>query len=62
MSKSLNNSSLQEISFLITALRLFVSSFLHYHSPIDFNKEIIEESERAVNNFYSALKSVNYLV
>lgn len=33
----------------------------HYRSPIDFNRELIEESGRAVANFYAALKSVDYL-
>jgi cysteinyl-tRNA synthetase len=41
------------------AIRFFFLS-KHYRSPIDFNREIIEESERAVSNFYAALKSVNY--
>jgi len=63
MSKSLNNFfTARDIlsHYSAEAIRFFFLS-KHYHSPIDFNKEIIEESERAVNNFYSALKSVNYL-
>jgi len=63
MSKSLNNFfTTRDIlrQYSAEAIRFFFLS-KHYHSPIDFNKEIIEESERAVNNFYSALKSVDYL-
>lgn len=41
------------------AIRFFFLS-KHYRSPIDFNRAIIEESERAVHNFYSTLKSINY--
>jgi cysteinyl-tRNA synthetase len=41
------------------AIRFFFLS-KHYRSPIDFSREIIEESERAVNKFYSALRNVNY--
>jgi cysteinyl-tRNA synthetase len=41
------------------AIRFFFLS-KHYHSPIDFNREILEESERAVANFHAVLKSVNY--
>ncbi|MCK9308754.1 MAG: class I tRNA ligase family protein, partial [Candidatus Cloacimonetes bacterium] len=42
------------------AIRFFFLS-KHYRSPIDFNRELIEESNRAVANFYSALKSIDYL-
>ncbi len=40
------------------AIRFFFLS-KHYRSPIDFNKEIIEESERAVNNFRQSLRQVD---
>lgn len=33
----------------------------HYRNPIDFNEEIIKESEKAVANFYSIFKKVNFL-
>ncbi|MDD3234787.1 MAG: cysteine--tRNA ligase [Candidatus Cloacimonetes bacterium] len=42
------------------AIRFFFLS-KHYRSPIDFNRELIEESNRAVANFYAALKSIDYL-
>jgi len=42
------------------AIRFFFLS-KHYRSPVDFSRELIEEAERAVKNFYSALKSVRYL-
>ncbi|OQC11091.1 MAG: Cysteine--tRNA ligase [Candidatus Cloacimonetes bacterium ADurb.Bin088] len=42
------------------AIRFFFLS-KHYRSPIDFNREIIEESERAVENFYSSLKSIGFV-
>ncbi|MBW6514703.1 MAG: cysteine--tRNA ligase [Candidatus Syntrophosphaera sp.] len=63
MSKSLKNfftarDILQQHS--AEAVRFFFLS-KHYRSPIDFNREIIEESERAVTNFYSALKAIGYL-
>ncbi|MBI9031272.1 cysteine--tRNA ligase [bacterium] len=32
----------------------------HYRSPIDFNREIMQESETAVKNFYTALKLIKY--
>lgn len=62
MSKSLKNfftarDILKEYS--AEAIRFFFLS-KHYRSPIDFSREIIEESERAVANFYSALKCVDY--
>ncbi len=41
------------------AIRFFFLS-KHYRSPIDFTRELIEESERAVANLYSALKEVGY--
>ncbi len=63
MSKSLKNFfTAREILEVHSAeaIRFFFLS-KHYRSPIDFNREIIGESERAVANFYAALKSVNYL-
>ena len=33
----------------------------HYRSPIDFNEDIMIESSKAVDNFYSILKSSNFL-
>ncbi len=62
MSKSLNNfftarDILAQNS--AEAIRFFFLS-KHYRSPIDFTREIIQESERAVNNFYSALRVVDY--
>ncbi|MDP2172495.1 MAG: cysteine--tRNA ligase [Candidatus Cloacimonadaceae bacterium] len=41
------------------AIRFFFLS-KHYRSPIDFNRGLIEESERAVKNFYDALKAIDY--
>lgn len=63
MSKSLNNffnarDILEHHS--PEAIRFFFLS-KHYRSPIDFNREIIEESERAVENFYSSLKSIGFV-
>ncbi|MDD2229375.1 MAG: cysteine--tRNA ligase [Candidatus Cloacimonetes bacterium] len=63
MSKSLNNFfTARDIlkEYDAEAIRFFFLS-KHYRSPIDFNRELIEESKRAVANFYSALKSVDYL-
>ncbi len=62
MSKSLNNFfTARDIlaQHSAEAIRFFFLS-KHYRSPIDFNREIIEESERAVANFYSALRAVDY--
>lgn len=62
MSKSKNN-------FLIArdilkhyspeAIRYFFLS-KHYRSPIDFNEEIIKESETAVKSLYESLADINY--
>jgi len=41
------------------AIRFFFLS-KHYRSPIDFNPQIIEESERAVHNFHEALRSIAF--
>lgn len=63
MSKSLNNfftarDILEEYDS--EAIRFFFLS-KHYRSPIDFNREIIQESETAVKNFYTALKAIEYV-
>ena len=42
------------------AIRFFFLS-KHYRSPIDFNRQIIEESERAVSNFRQSLKDIDFL-
>ncbi|HOH46749.1 MAG TPA: class I tRNA ligase family protein, partial [Candidatus Cloacimonadota bacterium] len=60
MSKSLNNFfTARDIldQHSAEAIRFFFLS-KHYRSPIDFNKEIIAESERAIGNIYQALKSL----
>lgn len=62
MSKSLNNFfTARDIlaQHSAEAIRFFFLS-KNYRSPIDFTREIIEESERAVNNFYSALRGIDY--
>ena len=41
------------------AIRYFFLS-KHYRSPIDFNEEIIQQSQAAVNNLYKALKEIKY--
>ncbi len=63
MSKSLNNFfTAREImaQFEPEVIRFYFLS-KHYRSPIDFNRELVEESQRALGNFYSALKSIDYL-
>ncbi|HNQ43304.1 MAG TPA: cysteine--tRNA ligase [Candidatus Cloacimonadota bacterium] len=62
MSKSLNNfftarDVLQEYD--AEAIRFFFLS-KHYRSPIDFNRDIIAESDKALKNFYQALRAVDY--
>lgn len=60
MSKSLKNFfTAREIlaEYPAEAIRFFFLS-KHYRSPIDFNREVIEESDRAVKNLYAALRSV----
>lgn len=42
------------------AVRFFFLS-KHYRSPIDFNCEIIAESERAIDNFRNSLKAIDFL-
>lgn len=63
MSKSLRNFfTAREIlaEYSAEAIRFFFLS-KHYRSPIDFNREIIAESERALANFRAALKAVDFL-
>lgn len=60
MSKSLKNFfTAREIlaEYPAEAIRFFFLS-KHYRSPIDFNREVIEESDRAVKNLYASLKSI----
>lgn len=62
MSKSLNNFfTARDIlkEYDAETIRFFFLS-KHYRSPIDFNRDIMQESETAVKNFYTALKSVDY--
>jgi cysteinyl-tRNA synthetase len=42
------------------AIRYFFLS-KHYRSPIDFNEDIIKQSQAAVKNLYNALKEIDYL-
>ena len=63
MSKSLNNFfTARDIlkKYSAETIRFFFLS-KHYRSPIDFNEEIIIESQKAVKNFYSALSEIDYL-
>lgn len=63
MSKSLNNFfTARDIlkKYSPEAIRFFFLS-KHYRSPIDFNEQIINESEQAVKTLYSALEAVDYL-
>lgn len=63
MSKSLKNFfTAREILDIYDAeaIRFFFLS-KHYRSPIDFNRELIEESDKAVRNFYSALSDIDWL-
>lgn len=63
MSKSLKNFfTARDIlkEYDAEAIRFFFLS-KHYRSPIDFTRELIEEAKRALDNFYAALKSVDYL-
>ena len=63
MSKSLNNFfTARDIlkKYDAETIRFFFLS-KHYRSPIDFNEEIIIESQKAVKNFYSALSEIDYL-
>ncbi|HPR18183.1 MAG TPA: cysteine--tRNA ligase, partial [Candidatus Cloacimonadota bacterium] len=63
MSKSLNNFFLTRDvlkKYDAEALRFFFLS-KHYRSSIDYNEDIMKESEQAVKNFYTALKEIDYL-
>lgn len=63
MSKSLKNFfTAREIlaEYDAEVIRFFFLS-KHYRSPIDFTRELIEESKRALSNFYTALSGVDYL-
>ncbi len=63
MSKSLKNFfTAREILDVYDAetIRFFFLS-KHYRSPIDFNRELIEESKTAMQNFYSSLSSIDWL-
>jgi cysteinyl-tRNA synthetase len=42
------------------AIRFFFLS-KHYRSPIDFNREIIQESEKAMQNFYETFQAVDFM-
>jgi cysteinyl-tRNA synthetase len=63
MSKSLDNFFLTRDvleKYDPETIRFFFLS-KHYRSSIDYNEDILKESEQAVKNFYSALKSVDFL-
>lgn len=63
MSKSLDNFfTVRDIlqKYDAEAIRFFFLS-KHYRTPIDFNEDIMKESQVGVKNFYDALKSVHYL-
>lgn len=63
MSKSLRNFfTAREILdvYDAEAIRFFFLS-KHYRSPIDFNRELIEESKTALQNFYSSLSGIDWL-
>lgn len=63
MSKSLKNFfTAREVLdvYDAEAIRFFFLS-KHYRSPIDFKRELIEESSKAVQNFYSTLSDLDWL-
>jgi len=63
MSKSLDNFfTARDIlkEYDADSIRFFFLS-KHYRSPIDFNRQIMQESKTAITNFYDALKKINYL-
>jgi cysteinyl-tRNA synthetase len=63
MSKSLDNFfTAREIldQYDAEAIRFFFLS-KHYRSPIDFNRDLIVESNTAIQNFYSALADIDWL-
>jgi cysteinyl-tRNA synthetase len=62
MSKSLDNFfTARDIlkEYDAEAIRFFFLS-KHYRSPIDFTRDLIEESHKAVQNFYKALSAINF--
>ncbi|MDO9577544.1 MAG: cysteine--tRNA ligase [Candidatus Cloacimonadales bacterium] len=64
MSKSLDNFFLTRDvlkKFDAETIRFFFLS-KHYRSSIDYNEAILQESEQAVKNFYSALRKVGYQI
>ncbi len=63
MSKSLDNFFLTRDvlkKYDAETIRFFFLS-KHYRSSIDYNEAILQESAQAVKNFYTALKSLDYL-
>lgn len=63
MSKSLKNFfTARDIlkEYDAEAIRFFFLS-KHYRSPIDFTRDLMEESHKAVQNFYKALSSIGIL-
>jgi len=63
MSKSLKNFfTARDIlkEYDAEAIRFFFLS-KHYRSPIDFTRELIEESHKAVQNLYKALSAIDFL-
>lgn len=63
MSKSLNNFfTARDIltQYDAEAVRFFFLS-KHYRTPIDFNREIVEESTTAVQNFFQAFAAIDFL-
>ena len=62
MSKSLDNFFLTRDvlkKFEAETIRFFFLS-KHYRSSIDYNEDLLQESEQAVKNFYAALRKVGY--
>lgn len=63
MSKSLKNFfTAREVlaEYDAETIRFFFLS-KHYRSPIDFTRELMEESKKALGNFYTALAAVDFL-
>jgi cysteinyl-tRNA synthetase len=63
MSKSLKNFfTARDIlkEYDAEVIRFFFLS-KHYRSPIDFNRELMVESDKALQNFYTALQSIDVL-
>ncbi|HNX03057.1 MAG TPA: cysteine--tRNA ligase [Candidatus Cloacimonas sp.] len=62
MSKSLKNFfTARDIlsEYDAETIRFFFLS-KHYRSPIDFSRELMEEAQRAITNFYNALAEINF--